>query len=149
MPPRIEFALLQASGGDQATRVMPLIDGEPLDELVARFERGRFQDVAGEYGGIVPAWFDYGDLAKYFLGAPESPYWQAIGKVALLGCECGEVGCWPFYAKVEATADAVTWSHFEQPHRPARDYGGLGPLIFAKSEYEDALRAMVAGLLQA
>lgn len=51
-------------------------------------------------------------------------------KTVLLGCECGEPGCWPLMARVEVGAEQVAWSDFEQPHR--RDnwaYAGFGPFV--------------------
>jgi hypothetical protein len=30
----------------------------------------------------------------------------------LLGCDCGEVGCWPLEARIIADAETVIWTGF-------------------------------------
>jgi len=49
---------------------------------------------------IVLDHFDFGDLASYLSGQPDSSYWAEHGAIALLGCDCGEVECRPFEGKV-------------------------------------------------
>ena len=39
------------------------------------------------------------------------------GTIAVLGCTCGDLECWPLYAAVEPGRSRVTWSHFRQPCR--------------------------------
>ncbi|MEU7597086.1 hypothetical protein AB0B79_29265 [Streptomyces sp. NPDC039022] len=63
-------------------------------------------------------------------------------KRPLLGCECGELGCWPLMARVTVTADLVTWGGFEQPYRMERNYTAFGPLQFDRRQYDNALRAL-------
>ncbi|VTR76625.1 hypothetical protein [Cellulomonas hominis] len=75
---------------------------------------------AGEYAGLVPA------------------------RLWLLGCDCGEVGCWPLEADVVLTDHQVTWSGFAQPHRPAWSYAGVGPFVFDRRQYEDAVATSAA-----
>ncbi|GGJ79088.1 hypothetical protein GCM10010123_06270 [Pilimelia anulata] len=58
----------------------------------------------------------------------------------LLGCGCGDWGCWPFTAMVDVTDDAVTWSGFRTGHRDW-DYAGLPALSFARHRYVAELRA--------
>lgn len=56
---------------------------------------GAFDPVGG-YGGLIPESFNFGTLDRYFLGDFEpNSYFAEIGGVYLLGCDCGEVGCWP------------------------------------------------------
>ncbi|MGV9413517.1 hypothetical protein ACWDOP_26760 [Nocardia sp. NPDC003693] len=122
-------------------RVVPRVDGVLLTDLVDMFELSAGMEPArGMYGGIVlrgPVEV----LADSFRGnAP-----GATGsKVPLLGCECGETGCWPLPAAVTVTEDLVVWDRFEQPFRPGRDYAGFGPFRFARGQYEDALRDLVS-----
>jgi hypothetical protein len=128
-----------------AVSLVPEIDGIALTEIVARFE-DRFDDgPVGGYGGIVPRYFRFGDLSKYYLGI-EDKQWPAPGEVWLLGCECGEVGCWPLCARIAVTNATVVWSGFSQPYRAQRDYASFGPFEFDRAQYDAAVRAAVVGL---
>ncbi|MFB2597476.1 hypothetical protein ACEXQE_06775 [Herbiconiux sp. P17] len=112
---------------------------------MAEFEAGFDDRPVGGYGGIVPRHFRFGDLTAYYLGLEEKQ-WPAPGKVWLLGCECGEVGCWPLSAEVAVTDATVVWSGFSQPHRPQRDYMRFGPFEFDRAQYDAAVREAVVGL---
>ena len=68
------------------------------------------------------------------------------GRAWLLGCDCGEVGCWPLDARIEVTDDLVMWQDFQQPHRPERDYRSFGPFVFGRKEYDRAVADAVAAL---
>lgn len=58
----------------------------------------------GAYGGLVPAFYRYGPLDEHFLGK-ENP---GLGpKTAVLGCQCGDVGCWPLMARMTTTGNVV------------------------------------------
>lgn len=127
-------------------QLVPVVDGVSLVDLVGTFEAERGFDVPGRYAGVIPTFFKYGSLTAYYGGQPETSYWQSVGKVALLGCDCGEVGCWPFYARVSADATVVRWSEFEQPHRPSRDYGTFGSFAFNRSQYDEAVARAVQAL---
>ena len=58
----------------------------------------------------------------------------------LLGCTCGDMGCWPFTAVVTVEPDAVVWSGYRNGHRNW-DYSQLGDLVFDREQYEQAVRA--------
>src|SRR4051812_46116737 len=58
-------------------------------------------------------------------------------KTPVLGCECGEWGCWPLMARIAMTAELVIWDSFEQPHRKTRDYTAFGPFRFDRNQYDD------------
>ena len=58
----------------------------------------------------------------------------------LLGCNCGEWGCWPFTAVVTMEPDIVVWSGYRHGHRDW-DYGALWDLMFDRAQYEEAVRA--------
>lgn len=114
----------------------PYIDGGSLAELVEAFEIQKgYIDPPGGYSGIVAANFRLGPLEAYFLGQGEPVEGGDQGQIYALFCECGEAGCWPLFAQVRIDGDRVTWSHFGQPHRPARDYRGFGPFEFALNDY--------------
>ena len=59
----------------------------------------------------------------------------------LLGCGCGEWGCWPLTAVVEVDDEQVRWSEFRNGHRDW-DLRGLGPFVFERSQYVAALSSM-------
>lgn len=115
---------------DGHVEVTPTVDGVSLTDLVEAYEADQRFDVVGGYGGLVPAWSRTG------LGEHLGP-----GRTSLLACECGEVGCWPLQATIAVDGDVVTWSDYEQPHRPDRDYTGFGPHRFDLAQYEAAVAA--------
>jgi hypothetical protein len=125
--------------------ITPFVNDIPLSRLVSEFEKAQSYEPAGGYSGIVPKWFDYGPLDKYFLGDfGQDSYWAKLGAEYILGCECGEVGCWPLQCKIRVVGDDVVWDEFRQPHRPARDYSHFGPFVFEGAQYRDALTKLVA-----
>lgn len=120
--------------------VVPTIDGQLLLDLIDLFELGAGMQPAGDaYGGLIPAYYRYSPLDEHFLGK-ENP---GLGpKTAVLGCECGEVGCWPLMVRITPTGRLVVWDAFEQPHRPARNYSAFGPFQFDREQYGAALAAL-------
>ncbi|WP_239313920.1 hypothetical protein [Plantactinospora mayteni] len=131
-------------GPTPAREVLPYIDNVSLVDLVRGYELAAGYDVPGAYAGIVLDHFNFGDLTSYLTGAPDSAYWANRGVIALLGCDCGEVGCWPLEALVLLDDGLVTWRGFAQPFRPNRDYGTFGPFVFQRTQYERAVRKAVA-----
>lgn len=126
--------------------LVPYVDGVRLLDLVSTYERAARFDVAGQYAGLVLDHFNYGDLTEYLTGEPGYAFGDKPGTIALLGCDCGEVGCWPFLAQVVLDNDLVTWRDFAQPNRPKRDYGHLGPFTFARTQYLKAIRTLTEQL---
>lgn len=122
--------------------VEPFVDGQSLVELVAAFEEGQRFQPSGGYAGLVLSNFRFGELRQYLVGEQES--WPG-SRVPLLGCDCGEWGCWPLVATVTVQGDLVTWTDFEQPHRKERDYSGFGPYTFDARQYRAAVEAAAAG----
>ncbi len=127
------------------TDVEPFVDGVALSGLAATYEREHSYEPAGGYGGLVPDHFNFGDLSRYLIGdhQHQSP---RRGHLWLLGCQCGEVGCWPLEATITATSEAVTWTAFRQPHRPERTYEGLGPFTFERGQYDAAIAEALEAL---
>jgi hypothetical protein len=126
-----------------ALALTPVVDGISLSEMIAAFERDQRFQPAGGYGGLIPSWFQYGDLDRYFLGDfDKDSHFAQMGRVYLLGCQCGEVGCWPFLGRIRAGSESVTWDSFEQPHRKERDYSRFGPLVFDAEQYREAVEAL-------
>ena len=74
---------------------------------------------------MIPEWLKYGALDRYFLGDFEKDsYFARLERVYVLGCQCGEVGCWPLLARISIGDASVTWDFFQQPHRKERGYSG-------------------------
>lgn len=126
--------------------VVPTVDGVSLTDLVHRFERdAAIETRESSYGGLIPSYFRFGPMDQHYL-AGETAFRTDRGKVPLLGCDCGEWGCWPLKARIEATPTDVRWDEFEQPHRPQRDYSTFGPFVFSREQYDRALAGLVAAL---
>jgi hypothetical protein len=120
--------------------IVPAIDGQSLLDLIDRFELDAgMQPAGGAYGGLIPAYYRYGPLDAHFLGAGT----PGLGtKTAVLGCECGEVGCWPLMTEIKPTGNLVVWNTVEQIFRPARNYTAFGPFLFDRKQYDIALEAL-------
>lgn len=130
----LRFELQPVDGRSRG--LVPVVAGRSLVDMVADYELAQGFEPTGGYAGLVLASYDFGDLRAYLLGQQEP--WPG-GRVPLLGCQCGEWGCWPLLATVTVQAGAVSWSRFEQPHRPDRDYSGFGPFTFAERVYRAAV----------
>jgi hypothetical protein len=112
-------------------------------EVISAFERERCFDPVGGYGGLIPESFNFGPLDRHFLGDFEpNSYFAKMGGVYLLGCNCGEVGCWPLSAHIETEGESAKWTTFQQPHRPQRDYSAFGPFIFDADLYRRTVAAL-------
>jgi hypothetical protein len=132
------FDLLAAHGD---VSVVPTIDGIRLTDIVHNYERTMGYLPADAYGGLIPSWFNFGPLDHHYEGrgfcAP-----QAV----VLGCECGEWGCWPLLASVTAHAGSVTWSEFSQSHRPGWDYEAMGTFRFDRPQFDSAVQDLIRRL---
>lgn len=109
------------------------IDSRDLRELLRPLESPSaaardLPELAASYGGMRPD--EWGD-----------PMTDESGRVAVLGCECGETGCWPLFARITRTAATVVWSDFDGPVTGAA-YERLGPFTFAREPYEAAVTAL-------
>ena len=114
-----------------------IIDGFSLIELLRAIElphaiEQKREDIAGSYAGLQPC--EWRDLSAT----------DDAGRRAVLGCTCGEVGCWPLRVRVETAATTVTWRDFHGPLGPESIYAGLGPFVFDRARYEAEV-ARVAG----
>jgi hypothetical protein len=133
-----EIAFVIRDRADLRTlEVVPAIDDVLLTDLVDTYEIGHAMHPAGHaYGGLVPARYRFGAMDRHYRGGSTEAFGPAV---PVLGCECGEWGCWPLLARISVCDGAVAWDGFAQPHRPVRDYSGLGPFRFTRDQYEDAL----------
>jgi hypothetical protein len=125
-----------------AIEVRPIINGVELIELVLGYESAQKFSPAGGYGGIVPDFFSYGPLATYYRGENDIEFWKDMGGIYVLGCDCGEAGCWPLACSSRANNGTITWSQFSQPHRPEWDYSGFGPFVFDEFAFEESTQAL-------
>ena len=141
-----ELSFEISAGNSQARAIVPLIDSIALTDLISSFETEKSMEPSGGYGGLVPAYYKYGPLDHYFMGDTRVLGLSDNGKVALLGCECGEVGCWALLARVIVDGQYVHWTDFEQPHRSARDYSSFGPFTFEKPKYLQVLQELIQQL---
>ncbi|MCA2205738.1 hypothetical protein [Nocardia rosealba] len=116
-------------------QIMPRIDSIPLIDLVDTFEIGAGMEPSGDmYGGLAPQFFRFDSATEHFHGS------RKPRKTPVLACSCGEVGCWPLFTRISLTGDLVVWDHFEQPHRPTRDYTAFGPFLFDRIRYDTAIQ---------
>jgi hypothetical protein len=127
-------------GAGEMTTVTPHVDGTSLVELARRVELGPASKsgetgLAGAYAGlVVPA---DGRWQHWYLD--DQPLaWFGDGDSCLLGCTCGDAGCWPLTATVTLTAHLVTWASFRTGHR-SWDLHALGPFAFDRDQYQTAL----------
>jgi hypothetical protein len=74
-----------------------MVDARSLADLAHEFESRAGYEPAGRFAGLVLEHYDFGDINLYLMG--ERLPWPGRD-VALLGCECGELGCWPLVARV-------------------------------------------------
>jgi hypothetical protein len=132
-----------------------LIDGVPLLDLVreaelpyARHEQlERAEEFAPEPAPLLAG--DYNYLGRWtcwptrhYLGEPEEvAYNQEDDETMLLGCTCGIAECWALLARIEVTDTTVRWSAFRNNAREWDLSAALGPFVFARQQYEEALRA--------
>jgi hypothetical protein len=96
-------------------------------------------DLAGGYVGLSPE--EVFLPSPRLFGEPTTHYDRDArdGKIAVLGCVCGDPGCWPLRVEITLRDDLVIWSDFEQPHRAAWRYDEMRPLVFDRAQYLFAL----------
>jgi len=129
--------VLRPREADGLPEIIPLIGGESLVTLVDAYELGAGMEPAGDaYGGLVPGSFRFGPFDQHFLSGGKGP------KGAVLGCGCGEWGCWPLLARITVGERVVVWDQFEQPYRRERDYSGFRALRFGRRQYGAALQSL-------
>lgn len=141
----VEFRVrVEMLGVGNVNTVTPYVNGTSLIELARRVELGQATkqsepDLAGAYAGLAIGMTQLVDWKPWYLN-DEPQSWFGDGDSCLLGCTCGETGCWPLTAKVAVSHDRVTWSGFRTGHR-AWDLRMLGPFTFHRDQYKAALTA--------
>ncbi|MEU7601846.1 hypothetical protein AB0B78_19015 [Streptomyces sp. NPDC040724] len=95
-----------------------------------------------QYAGLAES--DLRDPVRHFLGDADPDLRHApTDATAVLGCSCGIWDCWPLFTRITTTPETVTWSSFHQPHRPAWGDLAMGPYVFPRPAYEEALTRVV------
>jgi hypothetical protein len=120
-----------------------LVNGRRLEALAREVELPFAKaegspDLAGDYSPL--ALTDIRSDPSHFLGTPVATWFQESDTV-LMGCPCGDWGCWPLTAKVEVVDGGVRWHTFRNGHRDW-DLSALGPFDFDRAQYEAALTAL-------
>ncbi len=121
------------------------VNGRDLREVVREVElpfarrEGR-PALAGDYAGLPPE--DVFLPSRRLLGEPTESYEfdEPRGKLVVLGCTCGDVGCWPLLVEIAVREDTVIWSDFEQPRRRRWRHDELGPFVFDRAQSMDELQ---------
>lgn len=141
---RLAFDVVQVQFGRRANKALGiLINGERLEDLARVVEMPHAvaestPKLAGDYAPL--ALSDINSDRNHFLGHPVVT-WFEDGDTVLLGCPCGEWGCWPLTVRVDVNESSVRWHTFRNGHREW-DLSALGPFVFDRLEYEAALAAV-------
>jgi hypothetical protein len=146
---RITFLRRPYIDGSRDGGVRILVNGRDLADLAREAElpfarREGAESIAGAYCGLPPG-SDICPPSRHFLGEPSSALYRYGDKVQVLGCECGEPGCWPLLCRIKIDGSVVIWTDFEQPHRSGRSsqaawsYDAFGPFEFDKEQYDSAV----------
>lgn len=121
MVARVEFRIEheRPADGDLVPTVMPYAGGRSLREHARRVElpqarRDGNAALAGKYLGLHAERVRW--PGRHFLGEPAES-WFGDGDTILLGCVCGDWGCWPLTARVEVDDALVRWTGFRHGHR--------------------------------
>ena len=117
----IEFVVAASGQPDIGIR----INGRGLADLAADVERAFDASLAGSCSGLAP--YVVHDI-HHHLERPRASWFEG-GDTVLLGCDCGEWGCWPLTAKVTVMHSTIRWSGFRNGHRDW-DLQDLGPFEF-------------------
>jgi hypothetical protein len=128
----LSFEIRPLSDDDSARSIVPIVNGVRLTALITEFESEHQYEPVGGYAGIVPTHSNFGALDEYFMASHSTLPDQ---RCYLLGCECGEVGCWPLEVRIVVSEQDIVWEGFKQPFRPERDYSCFGPFRFDLEQY--------------
>jgi hypothetical protein len=146
----IQFMVQPHREGDWSSGVRIIVDGQDLTQFVRATElpfaslEGR-DSMAGKYAGLSPDGLV--PPSKHFLGVPAKAWYDYDSRIQIMGCECGEVGCWPLVCKILINEKSVVWSDFLQPHRAEGRKGVVWSypdlmFEFDRRQYESALAQM-------
>ncbi|RJQ76689.1 hypothetical protein D5S17_17660 [Pseudonocardiaceae bacterium YIM PH 21723] len=111
---------LNAPGNPEAIDI--LVDGRLLADIIRDHELAYAvaageEKLAGSYGGLA-------DISLI----------RDHGESPLLGCVCGDWGCWPLFATIDTDERTVRWHSFRNGRRDW-PLDGVGPFVFDRDEY--------------
>lgn len=142
----ISFEIIPSKIGNYDT-VEPFINGRAFKSLVSTLERiPALQDkndvLAGSYEGL-PIDFVL-PPAKHWLGNAHMFYQDKKKNPAILVCnESGMMENWALMSKIQVFPRHIVWRKFYQLQRKDKwNYQELGPFIFDKMHYMDALKSL-------
>lgn len=131
------------------TLLTPFVDGRSFVELVTEYEESHGWEDAGIHEGLVLGLEELHDLRRYLLDGQSLEQFGPTGTV-LLGCTCGIVDDGPFFGALVVTNEQVTWLDFKNPMAVGLDwdYSDLGPFVFDRAQYEQAITDAVTQALR-
>ena len=140
---RLEIGQRDDPAEGMVDAVVVFINDRDLKDLARDVElpfatRDGKPDRAGSYVGLPVEAVLF--PSRRMLGEPEDCWDDWEGRISVLGCGCGVVGCWPLQVRITVQDDAVVWNDFRQPHRKGWRHDDLGPFVFGRKAYEAALR---------
>jgi len=118
--------------------VVPIVNGVPLREIV----RNLFGNLMGQHAGMqtgMRADEVLGFGSGYFLGKSKHRMWRRKDTIGVLACSCGISECWTLETPIKIDKNTVSWPSFGQPDRPRLSFEGLGPFVFDRPQYEEAV----------
>lgn len=119
------------------------INGVNLIDTLTVFETKMVEQtndsaMPGHYMGLDPQ-----ELYQNLMN-PEKYSWDDKHRSLVLGCVCGDEGCWPMHVDVRKKRDHIIWTDFENRFRNGEfdivwDYSEIGPFVFDRKAYEEQL----------
>lgn len=129
------------------------VNNENLVDLIKEFEMQHDPSIAGRYEGL--SIYSIYNLKEHFTGRlNENDVFNYQGKTQIIGCNCGEPGCWPLLVKIIEEDEKIIWSEFEQPYRAKESAGGywnysnFKSFEFIKNQYEEQLQIVCEKLME-
>lgn len=113
------------------------------EERMAKGEYpGKFNPKEQYFNGLAPDYVFF--PSRRFLGDDEATGHEAHhsnGKVAIFECTCGEEGCGSVAVRITVSTDIVVWDAFENHWATEHDLSQIGPFVFDRIQYFEALSA--------
>ena len=119
-----------------------LINGVPLLDIVAKYERQAAESAGHEYN--IEDGYAYQFSVDLYCQLLEKSSCASDSEPALLICSCLEEGCWPLLVTITETNTSIRWSNLHNHHRSEGkacvwNYDCFPTYEFEKSAYYNAL----------